>query len=66
MPASPLAPAAGGRGARSGASTQTPEPAGLPMTQASLTAQFERGLDALLDALLDGIASRIKAGSFTA
>jgi AcrR family transcriptional regulator len=44
------------------AGAQNGEPVGPPMTQATLTAQFERGLDALLD----GIAARIEAGNFTA
>ena len=32
-------------------SAQAEEPAGPPMTEAALTSQFERGLQALLDAL---------------
>jgi AcrR family transcriptional regulator len=39
-------------------STQATEPPGPPMTEAALTAQFERGLQALLD----GIATRMKPG----
>ena len=34
---------------------QTGEPAGPPMTEAALTSQFERGLQALLD----GLAARM-------